>query len=72
MLMDAYHRGTELIRQHYSFTEQEFFAYRLYSKIAMISAYWNTSVFAEYLQQEKYKEKIAAIIDLILAENLSV
>lgn len=72
MLLDAYHRGTELIRQHYSFTEQEFFAYRLYSKIAMISAYWNTSAFAEYLQQEKYKDKIIAIIELILTEDLSL
>ena len=70
MLLNAYHRGTELICQYYSFTEQEFFAYRLYSKIAMISAYWNTSAFAEYLQQEKYKEKIAAIIELILNEDL--
>ena len=36
----------------------------------MISAYWNTSTFAEYLKQEKYKEKIAAIIALILDEDL--
>lgn len=71
MLLDAYHRGTELICQHYSFTEQEFFAYRLYSKIAMFSAYWNTSAFAEFLQQEKYKDKIAAIIELILDLDLS-
>ena len=71
MLMDAYHRGTELICQHYTFTEQEFFAYRLYSQVAMFSAYWNTSAFAEYLQQEKYKEKIAAIIELILNVDLS-
>ena len=70
MLLDAYHRGTELICQHYTFTEQELFAYRLYSKIAMISAYWNTSAFGEYLQQEKYKEKIAEIIELILREDL--
>ena len=63
MLLDAYHRSTDLICQHYSFTELEFFAYRLYSQIAMFSAYWNTSAFAEYLQQEKYKDKIASIID---------
>ena len=37
----------------------------------MISAYWNTSAFAEYLQQEKYKDKIVTIIELILAEDLS-
>jgi len=37
----------------------------------MISAYWNTSTFGEYLQQEKYKDKIVAIIELILAEDLS-
>jgi len=70
MLLDAYHRSTDLICQHYSFTELEFFAYRLYSKIAMFSAYWNTSAFAEYLKQEKYKDKIASIIELILAEDL--
>ena len=37
----------------------------------MISAYWNASTFGEYLKQEKYKEKIAAIIDLILNEDLN-
>jgi len=70
ILLDAFHRSTALIRQHYSFTEAEFSAYLLYGKIAMISAYWNTSTFAEYLKQEKYKEKIAAIIALILDEDL--
>lgn len=72
MLLEAYRRSTDLICQHYTFTEQEFFAYRLYSKIAMISAYWNTATFAEYLQQANYKEKIAAIIELILDEDLSI
>ena len=71
MLLDAFHRSTELTCQHYSFTEQEFYAYRLYAKIVMISAYWNTSTFGEYLQQEKYKAKIAEIIDLILDEDVS-
>ena len=70
ILLDAFHRSTALIRAHYSFTEQEYSAYRHYGKIAMISAYWNTSTFAEYLKQEKYKEKIAAIIALILDEDL--
>ena len=60
-----------MIREHYNFTEQEFSAYQIYGKIAMISAYWNTSAFAEYLQQEKYKDKIVTIIELILAEDLS-
>lgn len=72
MLLEAYRRSTDLIRQYYSFTEQEFLAYRLYSKIAMFSAYWNTSTFAEYLQQAQHKDKIAAIIELILDEELSV
>lgn len=71
MLLDAFHRSTALICEHYCFTEQEFSAYLLYGKIAMISAYWNTSTFGEYLQQEKYKAKIAEIIDLILDEVLS-
>ena len=71
MLLDAYRRGTELICRHYSFTEQEFFAYRLYSQIAMFSAYWNTSAFAEFLQQEKYKDRIAEIIERILNTDLS-
>lgn len=70
ILLDAFHQSTALICEHYSFTEQEFSAYLLYGKIAMISAYWNTSTFAEYLKQEKYKEKIAAIIALILDEDL--
>lgn len=70
MLLDTHKNSTELIRQHYSFTEQEFFAYRLYSKIAMISAYWNTAAFGEFLRMEKYKEKTAEIISLILDEDL--
>ena len=70
ILLDAFRRSTALIREHYSFTEQEFSAYQIYGKIAMISAYWNTSTFAEYLKQEKYKEKIAAIIVQILDEDL--
>lgn len=70
ILLDAFHQSTALIREHYSFTKQEFSAYLLYGKIAMISAYWNTSTFAEYLKQEKYKEKIAVIIALILDEDL--
>ena len=71
ILLDAFHQSTALIREHYSFTGQEFSAYLLYGKIAMISAYWNTSTFGEYLQQEKYKDKIVAIIEMILAEDLS-
>lgn len=71
ILLDAFHQSTALICEHYSFTEQEFSAYQIYGKIAMISAYWNTSAFAEYLQQEKYKDKIVTIIELILAEDLS-
>ena len=71
ILLDAFRQSTALIREHYSFTEQEFSAYLLYGKIAMISAYWNASTFGEYLKQEKYKEKIAAIIDLILNEDLN-
>ena len=70
ILLDAFRRSTALIREHYSFTEPEYSAYQNYGKIAMISAYWNTSTFAEYLKQEKYKEKIAAIIALILDEDL--
>ena len=71
ILLGAFLRSTVLIREHYSFTEQEFSAYLLYGKIAMISAYWNASTFGEYLKQEKYKDKIAAIIELILDEDLS-
>ena len=70
ILLDAFHQSTALIREHYSFTEPEYSAYQNYGKIVMISAYWNTSTFAEYLKQEKYKEKIAAIIALILDEDL--
>ena len=70
ILLDGFRRSTALIREHYYFTDQEYSAYLNYGKIAMISAYWNTSTFAEYLKQEKYKEKIAAIIALILDEDL--
>ena len=71
ILLGAFLRSTVLIREHYSFTEQEFSAYLLYGKIAMISAYWNASTFGEYLKQEKYKDKIVAIVELILSEDLS-
>lgn len=71
ILLDAFHQSTALIQAHYSFTEQEFSAYQIYGKIAMISAYWNASTFGEYLKQEKYKDKIVTIIELILAEDLS-
>lgn len=71
ILLDAFHQSTALIREHYSFTAREYSAYQHYGKIAMISAYWNASTFGEYLKQEKYKEKIAAIIDLILNEDLN-
>ena len=37
----------------------------------MFSAYWNTSAFAVFVQQEKYKDKIAEIIELILDVDLS-
>ena len=57
MLTKAYAENTELIRKYYNFTPQEFRAYRLYSKIAMYSAYWNTSAFSEYLAQEQCAEK---------------
>ena len=70
ILLGAFQRSTALIREHYSFTEQEFSAYHIYGKIAMISAYWNSSTFGEYLKQEKYKDKIVTIIELILAEDL--
>ena len=72
ILLDAFRQSTALICEHYSFTRQEYSAYQLYGKIAMISAYWNTSAFAEYLKQEKYKDKIASIIELILDEDLSI
>ena len=71
ILLDAFHQSTVLICKHYSFTGQEFSAYQIYGKIAMISAYWNTSAFAEYLQQERYKDKIAEIIERILNTDLS-
>ena len=71
ILLDAFHQSTALIREHYSFTMREFSAYQIYGKIAMISAYWNASTFGEYLKQEKYKDKIVAIIEQILDEDLS-
>lgn len=71
MLLHAYRRGTAWVCQEYSFTEQEFAAYRLYSKIAMFSAYWNTSAFGVYLQQAQHKTKIAEIIALILDADLT-
>lgn len=71
MILDAYRRSTKLTCQHYQFTQSEFQAYRLYSKIVMISAYWNTAAFGEYLKQERFKDKIAQIIERILNEDLS-
>ena len=69
MLTKAYAESTELIRKYYNFTPQEFRAYRLYSKIAMYSAYWNTSAFSEYLAQEQCAEKVVRLLWKIAEED---
>lgn len=69
MLTKAYAENTELIRKYYNFTPQEFRAYRLYSKIAMYSAYWNTSAFSEYLAQEQCAEKVVRLLWKIAEED---
>lgn len=71
MLTKAYAENTELIRKYYNFTPQEFRAYRLYSKIAMYSAYWNTSAFSEYLAQEQCAEKVVRLLWKIAEEDFS-
>lgn len=57
MLTKAYAESTELIRKYYNFTPQEFRAYRLYSKIAMYSAYWNTSAFRSIWRRNSARRK---------------
>ena len=69
MLTKAYAESTELIRKYYNFTPQEFRAYRLYSKIAMYSAYWNTSAFSEFLAQEQCAEKVVRLLWKIAEED---
>lgn len=54
-VIDSYH-GQEDIRH------KEMIAYKLYAKIAMLSAYWNPCAFSEYLKNKKYREKITALL----------
>lgn len=70
MIMESYWHSTDVISQCYSFTEQEIFAYRLYSKIVMTSGYVNQAAFSEYLKGEKPRHKVIELLNLIYECNL--
>lgn len=65
MIMASYRHSTDVIRRYYSFTEQEVFAYRLYSRIVMISGYVNQAAFSEFLNGEKTRHKVIELLNLI-------
>lgn len=65
MVMNSYTENTILIQQYYDFTNQEFSAYKLYSKITMICGYCNQYVFSECIKNKKYKDKIIELLYLI-------
>ena len=67
MVIDVFNRNTKLIKQYYDFEEKEFYAYKLYAKIAMLCGYWNQYVFSEYIRQEKYRDKIIELLQLIVS-----
>ncbi len=64
-MLRSYEESTAEICRHYRFTEQEFYAYRLYSQIVMISGYVNQAAFSEFLRDERYREKTIQLLCLI-------
>ena len=66
MIMNSYIESTSLIKEYYEFGDNEMKAYHLYSKIAMISGYWNQYAFCKYLKNEQYKEKIMELLKLVM------
>ncbi len=63
---NSYRENTILIKQHYQFTEQEFYAYKLYSKIVILFGYWNQWAYSEYAKNEKYRVKALELLRLVL------
>jgi len=70
MLINAFEKNTHLIQQYYTFSDLEYYGYKLYVKIAMISGYWNQCAFSEYLKNEKYKDKVVELLGLIIEYEL--
>lgn len=70
MILDAYHRNTALIRQHYDFTAQELTAYRLYSGIVLLSGYCNVQAYCVYLKEEATRDKVTELLRLICGSGL--
>ncbi|MBQ9119438.1 MAG: hypothetical protein IJY09_05195 [Lachnospiraceae bacterium] len=67
MVMDSYKKSTELIKEYYAFTAEEWRAYKLYSKIVMISGYVNQAAFSYFLKKENEKAKIIRLIQILSA-----
>ncbi|MCD7822843.1 MAG: hypothetical protein LUG86_02300 [Oscillospiraceae bacterium] len=69
MVLNSYQANTALLRQYYHFTEQEFYAYKLYSKLVILFGYWNQYAYSEYAKSEKYRKKSLELLHLILKTN---
>lgn len=65
LMMNAYYDSTKTIQEHYNFSDMEWRAYKLYSRIVLISGYINTWAYSKFLKSEKYKEKIVELLWLI-------
>lgn len=65
LMMNAYYESTKTIQEYYDFSDMEWRAYELYSRIVLISGYINTWAYSEFLKSEKHKEKIVELLWLI-------
>ncbi len=68
-ILAGFRRSTEIIRQHYRFTELEWEAYLLYAKIIMFSGWANASTFQEFLKKPEYRASCLELIHMILDWN---
>ena len=65
----AFQKNTDVLKKHYSFSETEMYAYKLYARIVLISSYPNVSAFQYFLKNEKYKEKTIQLLNYFADED---
>lgn len=67
-IFSAYRENTKLIEKYYSFSPKEKEAYKLYSKIVMLSGYANVSAYVEYLGN--HPKKIVQLLTYLVNASL--
>lgn len=68
----AFQKNTDVLKKHYSFSETELYAYKLYARIVLISSYPNVSAFQYFLKNEKYKEKTIHLLNYFADEDWEI